>query len=107
MVTTFRTPSETSHPEFFSDDFEATVACSFNINSPTSLVEVDWANYNLLINYTEPEAGRTHTHEAHTDLQAPQAPGEDIHETSAAAFDKYSDPALYGYENDKTVPIFW
>jgi hypothetical protein len=96
MATTSRTPSETSHPEFFSDEFEAIVACSSNINSPTGPVEVDWANYNLLINCTEPEAGRTHTDEAHPDLQAPLAPGEDI---------KYSDPALDGYEDSKTVPI--
>lgn len=38
-----------------------------------------WANY-----YTDGRSRRTQTDEAHTDLQAPQALGDDIPETSAA-----------------------
>lgn len=76
MAATPRTPSEVSFQEFFSDEFEAIVAS--NLNSPTT-GPVDWANYNLTIDYTEPEAdGQT---EAHRDLQAPQVPGEDALET--------------------------
>jgi hypothetical protein len=76
MATT-STPSEASHQEFFSDEFEAIVAS--NINSPVA-GPVDWTNYNLLIDRPEPEADGQ-TDEAHTDLQAPQASGEDVLET--------------------------